>query len=263
MDTIVDLEKLFHRSKERIKVLGEVFTPEAYVENMLDLLAKDKRGFWSDEEIVFFEPCSGHGNIVLAILKRRLEAIYKKAISGGNREAAFYAVANALNTLWAIDIDSKNVENCRTRVLSTIFEFMLEKTGTKNVEALVAKRTEYFIHILAAVRWQISENETLSAISQKSNAKNAAGLTRAGAKWFNINGHKRLNFDQTWVAYFETCEKEKVTPLEFERASRFLNAAMVGRIRGFEEFDFARPIFQSNTPKSLPFKVARNAVQGV
>ncbi|MFN8369586.1 MAG: hypothetical protein U0T83_03050 [Bacteriovoracaceae bacterium] len=127
MSTIIDLEKLFHRSKDRIKDLGEVFTPESYVEDMLNLLAKDNRGLWSDEEISFFEPCAGHGNIVLAIYKRRLEAIYKKAVSQGlsnkTDEAPFYAVANAINTLWAIDIDSKNVENCRSRILSTTLNF--------------------------------------------------------------------------------------------------------------------------------------------
>ena len=98
MNAIVDMEGLFHRSKCRIKNLGEVFTPESYVEEMLDLLAKNKRGIWSDEEISFFEPCAGHGNIVLPIYKRRLEGIYKKAVAQGNRDAAHYAVANALNT---------------------------------------------------------------------------------------------------------------------------------------------------------------------
>ena len=67
MSNIVDLEKLFHRSKDRIKDLGEVFTPESYVEDMLNLLSKDKRGLWSDEDVTFFEPCAGHGNIVLPI----------------------------------------------------------------------------------------------------------------------------------------------------------------------------------------------------
>jgi type I restriction-modification system DNA methylase subunit len=59
MSNIVDLEKLFHRSKDRIKDLGEVFTPESYVEGMLDLLAKDKRGLWSDEETTFLNPAQG------------------------------------------------------------------------------------------------------------------------------------------------------------------------------------------------------------
>lgn len=42
MKNLVKIEELSHRSKERIKNLGEVFTPESYVEDMLSLLAKDK-----------------------------------------------------------------------------------------------------------------------------------------------------------------------------------------------------------------------------
>ncbi|PXW87753.1 hypothetical protein C8R34_1091 [Nitrosomonas sp. Nm84] len=103
MSKIVDLEKLFHRNKDRIKDLGEVFTPISCVESMLNLLAKDNRSLWSDEEISFFEPCAGHGNIVIPIYKRRLEGIYKKAadqgLSGKTSGAPFYAVTNALNTL--------------------------------------------------------------------------------------------------------------------------------------------------------------------
>src|SRR4051812_561909 len=109
MSNIVSLDNLFHRSRERIKDLGEVFTPEKYVEDMLDLFCKDKRGLWADEDVSFFEPTCGHGNFVIAIYKRRVEAIYKKALSQQIRDPALYAVANAINTLWAIDIDSKNV----------------------------------------------------------------------------------------------------------------------------------------------------------
>ena len=123
MDTLIDIEKLSHRNKSRIKNLGEVFTPEKYVDKMLDLLAKDKRGIWSNEEIAFFEPCAGHGNIVLPIYKRRLEGIYKKSVAKGIRDASYYAVSNALNTLWAIDIDQKNVDDCRSRVLLVTFDF--------------------------------------------------------------------------------------------------------------------------------------------
>ncbi len=74
MQNLTNIEKLFHRSKDRIKDLGEVFTPSSYVEDMLNLLVKDKRDLWSDEQISFFEPCSGHGNIVLAITNRNFKA---------------------------------------------------------------------------------------------------------------------------------------------------------------------------------------------
>lgn len=164
MSNIVDLKNLFHRSKERIKDLGEVFTPESYVEDMLNLLAKDKRGLWSDEGVSFFEPCCGHGNIVLSIYKRRLDSIYRKALQQGVREAAYYTVANALNTLWAIDIDPKNVENCRSRVLSATLDFLKTKLEIKSNTVLLSKKRDFFAHVLSAIKWHIDENETLSAL---------------------------------------------------------------------------------------------------
>ena len=177
-----NLALLNHRSKKRIQDLGEVFTPEAYVEEMLDLLAKDKKNFWSDEDVVFFEPCCGHGNIVLPIYRRRLEAIYKKALAQGfgkTKEAPLYAVANALNTLWAIDIDEKNVENTRSRVLHESIEFLKYKLNINNNLTLISKNKEFFSHVLSALRWHIDENETLSALSSDKNAKASANMTKA------------------------------------------------------------------------------------
>lgn len=248
MSNIVDLEKLFHRSKDRIKDLGEVFTPESYVEDMLNLLAKDKRGLWSDEEISFFEPCAGHGNIVLPIYKRRLEGIYKKAVaqglSGKTTEAPFYAVANALNTLWAIDIDTKNVENCRSRVLSATLDFLKTKLEIKSDTILFSKKRDFFAHILSAIKWHIDENETLSALSNPENAKASANLTKAGAKWFSQNGHQPMDFDLSWVNFYESCEASKTIPLEYERSVRFIDAILSGKLRGFDDYEFAKAVIE-------------------
>jgi hypothetical protein len=213
---VYDLEKLFHRSKERIKLLGEVFTPESYVEEMLNLLAKDKRDLWSDVETIFFEPCSGHGNIALPILKRRIEGIYKKAVTQSQEsditEAPLYAVANAINTLWAIDIDPKNVENCRSRVLSAITDFLKTKLEIKSDFQLFSKKRIFFAHVLSALKWHIFENETLSSLSNTENARANAGLTKAGAKWFAQNGHRPIDFDLSWVNFLCPVKTLKLFP---------------------------------------------------
>ena len=99
--------RLHHRSRKRIKELGEVFTPEAYVADMLKLIGQNNRGLWSNEDVSFFEPCCGHGNIVTLIYKKRLDGLYKKSQQQGNKNPAYHAVANAVNTLWAIDIDAR------------------------------------------------------------------------------------------------------------------------------------------------------------
>ncbi len=264
MSNIVDLEKLFHRSKDRIRDLGEVFTPDSYVEEMLDLLAKDKRGLWSDEEIFFFEPCSGHGNIVLPIYKRRLEGIYKKAVSQNlkSNEAAWYAVANALNTLLAIDIDAKNVENCRSRVLSVTLEFLKNKLDIKNDYALLSKKRNFFAHVLSAIKWHIDENETLSALSKPEAAKVSANLTRSGAKWFSQNGHNPMNFNLTWVKFYESCESTKTVPLEFERSLRFVDGILSGKIRGLEDFEFAKAVIAIDNNQEVVRKPSRSLSVG-
>lgn len=266
MSNIVDLEKLFHRSKDRIKDLGEVFTPESYVDDMLDLLAKDKRGLWSDEETSFFEPCAGHGNIVLPIYRRRLEGIYKKATAQGlgkTNEAPYYAVANALNTLWAIDIDPKNVENCRTRVLSATLDFLKDKLEIKSDAILFSKKRDFFAHVLSAIRWHINENETLSALSKSESAKASATLTKSGAKWFSQNGHQPMDFDLSWVNFYESCEASKTIPLEYERSLRFIEAVISGKLRGFEDYEFAKAIIKITKPQETARKPSRSLSVGV
>lgn len=256
MRNVIELENLSHRSRARIKDLGEVFTPESYVEDMLDLLAKDKGNLWSDEEVTFFEPCSGHGNIVLPIYRRRLEAIYKKSFSAGNREAAYFAVANALNTLWAIDIDSKNVENCRSRVFFATLEFLKEKLNIKNDSILIAKKKKFFAHVVSAIKWHISENETLSALSKPENAKSSANLTKIGAKWLSQNGHRELDFDLTWGNYFESCEDANAIPIEYQRSVRFIESVLSGKLKGFDDFSFAKDAINVNSEKSDRFQLA-------
>lgn len=266
MSDIIDLEKLFHRSKDRIKDLGEVFTPELYVEDMLNLLAKDKRGFWSDEDISFFEPCSGHGNIVLPIYKRRLEGIYKKAVaqgwSGKSSDAPYYAVANALNTLWAIDIDPKNVENCRSRVLSATLAFLKTKLEITSDRVLFSSKRAFFAHVLSAIKWHIDENETLSALSTPENAKISANLTKAGAKWFSQNGHHPMDFDLSWVNFYESCEASSTIPLEYERSLIFIDGIISGQFRGFEDFEFAKAVIDINKPQDTARKLTRSLAVG-
>ncbi len=265
MSNIVDLEKLFHRSKDRIKDLGEVFTPESYVDDMLNLISKDKRGLWSDEEISFFEPCSGHGNIVLPIFRRRLEGIYKKANAQSlvkTNEAPYYAVANALNTLWAIDIDPKNVENCRTRVLSATLDFLKSKLEIKNTSILFSKKRDFFAHVLSAIKWHIDENETLSALSNPENAKASASLTKSGAKWFSQNGHQPMDFNLSWVNFYESCKASKTIPLEYARSIRFIDAALSGKLRGFEDYEFAKAVIEIAKPQDVARKLSKSLSVG-
>lgn len=240
MQNVISIGNLFHRSRDRIRELGEVFTPDKYVEDMLDLLSKDRKNFWQNEKYVFFEPCCGHGNIVLAIYRRRLRAIYKKAMAQRLSKPYFYAVANALNTLWAIDIDTENVENCRMRVLALTLEFIEEKTGCKDRLKLVRQNKNFFSHILAAIRWHIYENETLSALSTDTEAASQAQKTKAGYTWFKKHGHQQLDFDMTWVNFFTECKRKKIVPIELKKSEKFISALSKRQKHKYIYFAFAR-----------------------
>ncbi len=264
MSEAINIEALFHRSRARIRDLGEVFTPESYVEDMLALLAKDKRGVWADEDTAFFELSCGHGNIVLPIYKKRIEAIYKKCIDKRIRNAAYYAVANAINTLWAIDIDPKNISQCRARILAATFDFLKEKLQTDSEYLIIKSRQDFVAHLLCAINWHISVNEALSALSDIDKAQANARQTRAGTKWFNQNGHQPLDFDLSWVNYFESCQNENSRVLIYERAIRFLKNILQGRTKSSADFDFASYLMKIEKPnaKTAP-RTAKDFVVGV
>ena len=233
-----------YRSKERIRDLGEVFTPDKYVQEMLNML--DKK-VWSDTNAVFFEPTCGHGNFVEVILKRRLKALFEsgKRNKDKNRKPHFYAVAYALNNLWAIDIDSKNIEFCKARVWSIVSEFLLEKQSKKlNLKELISKNKDFFIHIFCCINYQIHENEALSCLeSNPFKAKEVASKTIISKKWFKKNKHRPIDFELSWCEYFRALKESGAEPMEYRRASKFLESLSVEKRRknnDSKRFDFAQ-----------------------
>jgi len=90
-------EKLV-RSKDRVKELGEVFTPAALVSAMLDKMPADS---WLPDK-TWLEPSCGTGNFLVQILERKL--------------AAGHPPLQALATLYGIDIMEDNVVESRRRL---------------------------------------------------------------------------------------------------------------------------------------------------
>ncbi|MGD0465790.1 MAG: hypothetical protein ABSA84_03755 [Gammaproteobacteria bacterium] len=246
MYNLIGVDELSHRSKNRIKILGEVFTPEVYVEDMLNLLYKDNKSIWFDENVIFFEPSCGHGNIVIQIYKKRLEAIYKKSLSMGVRKATFHAIANAINTLWAIDIDPNNVTHCQSRVIKATFEFLKKKLGIENEYKIIQQEQDFIAHLLCAIKWCIHENETLSALSDSDTAEKNATKTKLGGKWFKKHGHKPINYELCWIKYFNNCLTKNSIPIIYKRAINFVNKILADKLNGFDEFEFAKDLFEQS-----------------
>jgi len=103
------------RSSERARDLGEVFTPEATVNEMLDLLQD------INYASKFLEPGCGNGNFLVEILSRkinmvsRLPEVVASLKSGRLSELEFKCVV-ALASIYGVDIDPLNIEEARERL---------------------------------------------------------------------------------------------------------------------------------------------------
>jgi hypothetical protein len=96
------LDKSLIKSKDRVRELGEVFTPDHIVERMLDLFPEEA---WSSDKY-WLEPTCGNGQFVLGVLRRKL--------------AHGHNILDALNTVVGVDIMSDNITECHERIYSEI-----------------------------------------------------------------------------------------------------------------------------------------------
>lgn len=99
----VAVERLV-KSAERVRDLGEVFTPAATVDAMLDLLPAE---MWIPyPSRTFLEPACGDGNFLVAILERKLQAIPAEQV---DRSYAQVLSLAALSSIYAVDISVDNI----------------------------------------------------------------------------------------------------------------------------------------------------------
>lgn len=66
------------KSRHRVKIYGEVFTPRYMVNRMLDLVREELETGRDFVDKTFLEPAAGDGNFLVAILRRKLRAIEKR-----------------------------------------------------------------------------------------------------------------------------------------------------------------------------------------
>lgn len=97
------------RSKDRVRSLGEVFTPPEMVKTMLDNLPFSR----IDERT--FEPGVGSGNFQVAILERKL--LFLDRPPRNEPEALAFDIFVCLSSMYGTDIDEQNVDETRSRLL--------------------------------------------------------------------------------------------------------------------------------------------------
>jgi 23S rRNA G2445 N2-methylase RlmL len=87
------------KSKERVRLHAEVFTPPELVNEMLDRLPQSQ---WEPDK-TFLDPTCGNGAMVLEVVRRKIEL--------------GHCPMQALGTTYGIDIMEDNVEEAKQRLI--------------------------------------------------------------------------------------------------------------------------------------------------
>ena len=99
-------------SKQRVADHGEVYTAKREVNAMLDLVKEETERIDSR----FLEPACGTGNFLVEILNRKMEAVRKQFSK--NRYEYDRASAQAVSSMYGVELLPDNVETCRQRLLT-------------------------------------------------------------------------------------------------------------------------------------------------
>ncbi len=91
------------KSKDRVRQHAEVFANPREVKAMCDLILQE---IWENIESTFLEPACGTGNFLAEIFERKLKLCQN--VKDGLK---------ALNSLYGVDIQQDNVDECRERLL--------------------------------------------------------------------------------------------------------------------------------------------------
>lgn len=108
---MIEPERLV-KSSDRVRDLGEVFTPSATVDAMLDLLPDE---VWTvNPPKTFLEPACGDGNFVVAVLGRKLGRIHRafeaSTLTGGaTHDGLRFHALEAMASIYAVDISPDNI----------------------------------------------------------------------------------------------------------------------------------------------------------
>ena len=109
------------RSSERARDLGEVFTPEGTVNEMLNLLQD------INYASKFLEPGCGSGNFLVEILSRKIQMVSRlpevvTSLKSGRLSEFEFKCVIALASIYGVDIDPLNIEEARERLVDVFNE---------------------------------------------------------------------------------------------------------------------------------------------
>lgn len=114
------------KSKARVKAFAEVFTPSHLVKQMLNQL--DELNYQS--AVTYLDPSCGNGNFLVEVLRRKIEKV-REDYTG--KELAEWLVFDCLASVYGVDIQADNVEECRDRLFHLAFSQLSQILGINPV----------------------------------------------------------------------------------------------------------------------------------
>ena len=117
------------KSRQRVQDHAEVLTPAWLVDDMLDLV-KDESGRIDSR---FLEPACGTGNFVVRVLARKLATV--KIRYGRSQFENRHHALLALMSIYGIEIQADNAEECRANLLSLFAAYVGAKAGDEWMRA--------------------------------------------------------------------------------------------------------------------------------
>lgn len=148
------------KSVGRVRDLGEVFTPKATVQEMLDLLPP---AAWKPHPAyTFLEPACGDGNFLVAMLDRKLQEISRHhaagTLAGGaTATAARFHALEALASIYGVDISVENVTGGTPDHEVGARDRLLARLSDWDARFLPPDAAEH-AQLLEAARWVVDHN---------------------------------------------------------------------------------------------------------
>ncbi|MDR3200656.1 MAG: hypothetical protein LBT68_04290 [Spirochaetales bacterium] len=124
------------RSKERVRELGEVFTPLHIVNEMLRMVEEaavnDGKPLAYDAR--FFEPACGPRGFIIEVLRRKLRLVEslpetKVGLATEDLKPYEYKSLAALGSIYGGDIDPLNISDCRFNLKELLLENYYDVSG--------------------------------------------------------------------------------------------------------------------------------------
>lgn len=176
------------KSLERIRDNGEVFTNIREVNAMLDLVKLQT----SNPEATFLEPACGTGNFLIAILERKLNVITRFKQNQTEWEENAIIV---IGSLYGIDIDNENIEECRSRLAQYI----------KEQYTTLFPKKKHNEHFLKSIQFILNKNIIIGNALEYKTQDNTDIIF---SKWASVGGGKIKRTDSIFSDLFNNYAKK-------------------------------------------------------